>query len=124
MTPRARFLFETRERPFGVWAGNLRVVEIADARDYPHTEHLGSINMTVDQHADLIAELTGAAAARALHRPCHDPDAFGSSDEICEVDTPIGTHAQRRDESHEWRDPRCRECGKAWPCPTAEVLPR
>lgn len=113
MTPRARFLFETRERPFGVWAGNLRVVEIADARDYPHTEHLGSINMTVEQHAALIAELTGAAAARALHRPCH---ASRQPPELCVDHRAHGSGPQPP-------VPLCVECRKPWPCPTAEVLP-
>lgn len=128
---RARFAFEARDplpsgedgEPSGVHVGNVRTVEVYDARQDPHRDYLGSLSMASEQHAALVGELIGAAAARALHVPCHDPAALGSSEEICAAGTPVGTHRDRRGSSHEWRDPRCQECGKTFPCPTAEVLP-
>jgi hypothetical protein len=100
---RPRFLFEVRD------AG---IVEVLDAREFPHTAYLGSLPMMSEALAAFVAELAGAAAARFLHRPCHDPQ---DPAELC---TDPSTHL--RDDCQS----RCRECGKPYPCPTAEVLPR
>jgi hypothetical protein len=116
----SRFMFEVHEprtygengRPYGVHAGNLRVVEIHDAHEGAR-EYLGSINMTADQHAALVAELTGVAAVRVLHRPCH---ADRQPPELC-VDR--RAHAS----GPQPPAPLCVECGKRYPCPTTEVLP-
>lgn len=109
---RPRFLFEAHDpdRGFGVHAGNLRHVEVLDARDYPHADYLGSLNMTGDQYAALVAELAGVEAVRSLHVPCHVP---GSPRELCVAG---GEHPGGD-------TPACRECGKPFPCPTTEVLP-
>lgn len=113
-----RFVFEARAphvvtgqdgRPFGVQAGNVRTVEVYEIRDAPHRDYLGSLTMTSDSHAALIAELAGAAVARAMHAPCHGSDA---PPESCTVmPHPLSPH------------PVCCECRKPWPCPTVEVLP-
>lgn len=108
---RPRFLFEahTPDRP-GVHVGNLRLVEVVDAREYPHCDYLGSINMTGEQYSALVAEMVAVEAVRALHAPCHAP---GSPRELCVTG---GEHP-------DGDAPVCRECGKPFPCPTAEVLP-
>jgi hypothetical protein len=110
---RSRFLFEGHAPyrvPEGIHAGDRRHVEVVDARNYPHTDYLGSINMTSEQHSALIGELAGIEAVRALHTPCHVP---GTPARWCVVP---GEHP-------DGDVPMCVECRKPYPCPTAEVLP-
>lgn len=116
MTRRARFAFEVRDRlpvgedgrPFGVHVGNVKIVDVFDAREYPHADYLGSLHMTSEQYAALAGELAGVEAVRALHLPCHVP---GTLADLCGPPHPGDP------------GPKCMECGKAYPCPTTEVLP-
>lgn len=112
MSRRPRWLFEAHDpdRGGGVHAGNLRIVEVIDAGEYPHTDYVGSLHMTTEQHSALLAELTGIEAVRSMHSPCHEP---GSPRELCVAG---GEHP-------DGDVPACRECGKPYPCPTVEVLP-
>jgi hypothetical protein len=109
---RPRFLFEARDpdRPERFTSPDVRHVEVSDARSYPHTIYLGSLNVPDESYAALVAELTGIEAVRRMHSPCHQP---GSPRELCVAG---GEHA-------DGDIPACRECGKPYPCPTTEVLP-
>jgi hypothetical protein len=83
------------------------MVEVYDARKLPRGFYVGSLCMTGEQRASLAGELAGAAAVRALHRPCHEE---GDPPRLCGY-------------PHVNDKPSCRECFKPHPCPTVEVLP-
>jgi hypothetical protein len=109
---RPRFLFERREpdRPERFTVPGVLHVEVADARAWPHTVYLGALNMPRESYSALIADLTGIEAVRRMHRPCHEAE---SPHVLCVA---AGEHPNGD-------VPACRECGKPFPCPTAEVLP-
>lgn len=107
MNRRPRFVLVERDAGGFLHAGNLTVVELWDRQD---ADYIGSMPMTGEQRSALVAELTAVAAVRSLHSPCHEP---GTPSELC-----VGGR-----EHADGDVPACRECGKPFPCPTAEVLP-